>query len=857
MSTQPPAVSLFRSTARGQIRFGPYELDLDARRLTAEGQLLTIGSRAFDLLSVLVQRAPDPVSGDELLSTVWPGRQAATSSVRVQVVALRRLLGDGVIVHEPARGYRLAIAVAHPAAAETETPHPVPGNLPSQVPAIFDRERERAQLGALLPGQARVTLTGPAGVGKTLLALATAHDRSRAHAAGAWWIDLAPLGDEAQVADRIAATLGLALAGEPATLTGVARALAADDRLLVLDNAEHLVGPVSELADALLRHAPQVALLITSRRPVKCAGEQVVHLGALSLPTEAGLAAARRSGAVALFESRAQRAEPGFALSEATVDAAVAVCRQLDGVPLAIGLAAARVPLLGVAGLRDRLADRLRLLTSRETDSRGHPRALQAALDWSHGLLPTREQAVLRRLGVFVGSIALQTAQAVLVGLPAGDAQDAPVLDDWGVLEALNHLHEHSLLSPVPGALEGTAPARFTLHESVRLYARERLAANAEHDALHRRHARALLARATGQHGLAGDQDPPRLGMKTLLEAADHDDLRAAWAWAAEHDVEIALRLAHEANGHLRRGCHHRDALEWQGRLLADPRAAAFPRRLARLRVAMMALSYERNRLDEVLAHAREAIALVAGDPHPLTLAEAHGWTALVHHSRRELALAEQAYRCAMALYAEAGNKAGIADTLSNLGLLLVELQRHAEAEAMLLQAADHQRGIGSAFGLAVSSENLGEAAWARGDFQAARQHWQQACAQMREIGNQYHESMLLTYLALAERRAGRAEEAHALLRVSLSITRPRQLNGLVADALTVLGALAADGADLPRAARLWGLAEHLRGSGTLTGPLAVDLPPLIARVQAALGARDWHAARLEGARWAPESVLV
>lgn len=857
MPSEPTAIELPYTPASGRFRFGTHELDIDARRVQAEGQAVAIGSRAFDVLALLVQRAPQPVTGDELLQAVWPGRRAATSNVRVQIAALRRQLGDGVIVHEPARGYRLAMPVARPAAAQAETLPPAPGNLPAHVPALFGRERERAELGPLLRGQARVTMTGPAGVGKTLLALAVAQDRSRAHAAGAWWIDLAPLSDEAQVADRIAATLGLVLAGEPVSLTEVARALAADDRLLVLDNAEHLVGPVSALADALLRCAPQVPLLVTSRSPVKCAGEQVVRLGALSLPTAAGLAAARRSGSLALFESRAQRAEPGFALSEANVEAAVDVCRQLDGVPLAISLAAARVPLLGVAGLRDRLADRLRLLTSHETDSRGHPRALQAALDWSHGMLPAREQAVLRRLGVFAGSFALQTAQAVLAGLPAGDAPDAPVLDDWGVLEALNHLHEHSLLSPVPGALQGTAPARFTLHESVRLYARERLAAHPERDALHRRHVRALLARATGLQGLAGDQDPRRLGMKTLLDAADHDDLRAAWAWAAENDVEIALRLAHEAIGYLRRGCHHRDALEWQSRLLADPRAAAFPRRLARLRVAMMALSYERNQLDDVLAHAREAIALVAGDPHPLTLAQAHGWTALVHHTRRELPLAEQAYRRAMALYAEANNKPGVADTLGNLGLLLVELQRHAEAEAMLRQAADHQRDIGSAFGLAVASENLGEAAWARGDAEAARQHWQQACAQMRDIANQYHESMLLTYLALAERRAGRAEEAHALLRVSLSITRPRHLNGLVADALTVLAALAADGADLPHAARLWGLAEHLRGSGTLTGPLAVDLPPLIAQVQAALGTRNWHAARLEGARWAPESVVV
>jgi predicted ATPase/DNA-binding winged helix-turn-helix (wHTH) protein len=838
-------------------RFGRFELDTVARRVLADGRPLAVGGRAFDLLVLLVQRAPHPVPGDELQRAVWPGRQVADSNVRVQVTALRKLLGDDVIEHQPTRGYRLTLAVEDGQVA-APAPPPVPGNLPGHLPPLFDRARERAELGAQLHGQARLTIAGPAGVGKTVLALALAHDRRAAHADGVWWIDLAPLGTAAQVAERIGTVLGLSAGDETAPLDAVARALAADDRLLVLDNAEHLAGPVAQLADALLRQAPRVALLATSRLSLKFAGEQVHRLGALSLPAAPGLAAARRSGALALFEARARRADPAFALTDNNVGAVAEVCRQLDGVALAIELAAARVPLLGVAGLRDRLVDRLRLLTSREPDARGQPQALQTALDWSHGLLPPREQAVLRRLGVFAGSFALETVQAVLCGLPASDAPGAPLLDHWAVLDALNLLLDHSLLMPVPGTQQGAAPARCTLHESVRLYARERLAAHAEQPLLQQRHARALLARVTGRPGLAGDADDrDRDCMAQLLDDADHDNLRAAWAWAAEHDIDLAMRLVNEANAYLRQRGHHREARQWSLQLLADPRADAHPRRLARVALGITTLCYEQSALQEALGHAATAIQHLAREPDARSLGEAHGWIGSAHYSLRNFEIAEQAFRQSIAFHTEDGYEAGVGDQLNNLGLLMVEMGRHAEADAVLQQALALQRRVGGDWGVAMALENLGEAAWARLDADTAVQQWQQALQLMRQLGNLFGEALLLVYLALAAWRAGRPDEAHALLRVSLSISRPRQLHGLVGDAFTVLAGLAADGADPRRAALLLGAAERQRSSSTVTGPLSVDLPALVAAVQGALGSREWHAARAEGERLAPDDVVV
>lgn len=836
-----------------QRRFGHFVLDPVARTLAADGATITLGARAFDLLALLVQHAPDPVPSDALQRAVWPGRQVADSNVRVQITALRKQLGEGVIEHQPARGYRLALAVEE---GDAPPPPAAPGNLPAQLPPLFDRAGELAALGPRLQGPARLTIAGPAGVGKTALARALAHAQRRGRTGGVWWVDLAPLSDAAQLAERIVATLGLTAVSEGEPLAAVARALAQEDRLLVLDNAEHLAGPVVALADALLRQAPRVALLVTSRRSLAYAGEQVHRLAALSLPTAPGLPAARRSGALALFESRAQRADPAFALNDANVAAVAEVCRQLDGVALAIELAAARLPLLGVAGLRDRLGDRLRLLTSREPDARGQPQALQTALDWSHGLLPPREQALLRRLGVFAGSFALETVQAVLAGLPASDAPEAPLLDEWAVLDGLNLLLDHSLLMPVPGAQQGTAPARCTLHESVRLYARGLLARHPEQPLLQHRHARALLARVTGQPGLAGDvDDRDRDCMSTLLDDADHDNLRAALAWAGEHDVDLAMRLVNEANAYLRQRGHHREARQWSLQLMADPRAEAHPYRLARVGLALTALCYEQSAYEDVLSHAEAAIARLVRAPDARSLGEAHGWIGSALYSLHRHAPAEAATRQAIAHHREAGYEIGLGDQLNNLGVLLVAMGRHDEADATLQQALEIQRRVGGDWGVAWTLENLGEAAWARGDADAAAEQWQQALPLARGLDNLFSEALLLMYLAMAARRLGRRDEAQALLRLSLSISRPRQLQGLVGDAFTVLAGLAVDAGDPHHAALLLGAAERQRSSQTVTGPLATDLPAIVAAVQGALRPVDWLASRAEGERLDPDAI--
>ena len=825
------------------MRFDRYALDRNRRQLLADGSPLPIGGRAFDLLDELVRHAGRTVSTDELRRAVWPDRKVGDNNLRVQIAALRKLLGDGVIALHATRGYRFTLPVL-----EEDVPDAavvVVGNLPAHLPPLYGRDDDLASLAEHLRAKARVTLTGPAGVGKTALARAAAHLRRQDPADGVWWIELAALQESTQVADRIASVLQIKLTGE-APVEALARLLADKRMLLVLDNCEHLSDAACALADALLRHAPGVAVLATSRRTLKCAGEVVLRLGTLGLPEAPGLAAARRSGAVAWFEARARRADPDFALTAANAETVVDICRRLDGVALAIGLAAARVPLLGVAGLRDRLVDRLRLLTSQATDPRGHPQALVAALDWSHGLLAPPERTVLRRLGVFAGSFSLASVQT----LACDDT-----LDDWAVLDALNALIDHSLVLSEPGALQSGAAVRYTLHESVRLYARERLETSGEAPALQQRHARHVLTLVRGTDDPAA---PARDRMDIALPDADHDNLRAALAWAREHDIALALELAIQANPYFRKRGHHLEARRLGQALLHDTRVAAHPRALVRLKLAQGVISFEQNQLDLTLRFAQEALAALADlPPDDLLLGEAWSWIGVTHQMRNHLDLAEPALRQSLAHDRAAGNLSDAASQLNNLGLVMVERRRFDEAATLFEEALGLNRQLGRTWGIAITLENLGEAAYARNDPAAALAHWHEAMPLMRQLGHVYHEAQLSTYMGLALRRQGQRDAALAHAREGLRISLAQQLRGVVADALTLMAALAADQRELQRAAMLLCLADQQREGAPPIGPVAIDRRETEATVRGPLGEAAWHAARLEAQRTSPSGALA
>ncbi len=538
-------------TTTNDISFERCVIRPSQRDVLIGGKPAKLGARAFDLLLTLVEHRERVVSKNELLDLVWPGMIVEENNLQVHISALRKLLGPQVIATIPGRGYRFTavlegvatnaesatasattedVAISAPAAPAASAAPTEKGNLPSTVPTLFGRDGDIAAVTKLVTIHRLVTIVGAGGLGKTRLAQAAAHTLRDAHTYGdgVWLVELAPVSDPALLPAAIAQALGFTLPGKKSAQDEVIDTLHNRALLLVLDNCEHVVEAASAFAQAVMDHAPGVHLLATSQELLKVNGEHLYRLAPLALPTANELAAAQASGAVALFVERVNALQPSFTLTEHNVADVTDVCRQLDGLPLAIELAAARVPLLGVAGVRERLNERFRMLTggARAAPRRHH--TLRDMLAWSHSLLTADERAVFRRAGVFVGGFTLPAAQHALA-----DAQ----LDEWAVLDHLGALVDKSLLVADP-----TEPPRYRLLESARAYALEKLREAGEHEPTRERHARAMLVLFE-----AADAQMWTLTRDERFERClpDIDNLRAALDWAQDlGDAELHIALA-------------------------------------------------------------------------------------------------------------------------------------------------------------------------------------------------------------------------------------------------------------------------------------------------------------------------
>jgi predicted ATPase/DNA-binding winged helix-turn-helix (wHTH) protein len=516
-------------------QFDAAELRPDQRRLLLNGEDSRIGARAFDLLLALIERRDRVVSKSELLDLLWPGLVVEENNLQVHISSLRKLLGPQAIATVPGRGYRFTAALNDDSFDDTRgraaaaAPAPAAAaltNLPSTLAPLIGRDQDLPALRALTDAHQLVTVVGAGGIGKTALAQALAHHLREAFDDGVWQVEFAPIAQAALVANTVASVLRVPL-GTDAPAESLARYLSGSRMLIVLDNCEHLVDGVAELAAAIHRSAPGVRLVATSQEPLRVPDEHLYRLGVLALPDQPGLAQARQAGAVALFEARAGAAQPGFTLGEHNVAAVVDICSRLDGIALAIELAAARVPLLGVEGLRAKLDERFRVLTGGSRLALRRHQTMRAALEWSHGLLTADEQTVFRRLGAFVGSFDLSSAQHV-----ANDER----IDEWAVLECLGGLVDKSLV-----ATEGGPEPRYRLLETNRAYALERLQQGNETEPTMRRHAEAALAVFE-----ASRREEYILPLRERLEKylPDLDNARAALDWSAGPHGDTRLYLA-------------------------------------------------------------------------------------------------------------------------------------------------------------------------------------------------------------------------------------------------------------------------------------------------------------------------
>jgi predicted ATPase/DNA-binding winged helix-turn-helix (wHTH) protein len=769
-------------------RFGNFEWRPNERQLLRDGAALPLGARAYDVLAALIERRDRTVSKSELFDIVWPDLVVEENNLQVQVSGLRKLLGAQAIATIPGRGYRFTLPSADQPTRAAPDAAPQVGQQSSQPPAagrLIGRDADLSTVIALLQEHAVLTIVGAGGIGKTRLAHAAMARADALYPDGRWWVELAALNDASLIPATIATALVLALPPGRPPLDALATALAARRGLLVLDNCEHLADGAAGLVDVLRARAPGVRLLVTSQESLKCTDEHVFRLGSLALPPPQHADGVTGFGAVDLFVERARAVAPSFQLASDNVGAVVDICRRLDGIPLAIELAAARVPMLGVQGLHARLNHMFSLLTGVSRVTLRRHQTLRAALEWSHDLLSGDERALLRRLGVFNGGFALEMAQQV-----ASDDH----MDEWQVLDLLGQLIDKSLV-----IVEGDdAAPRYRLLEPTRAFALEQLAAAGESAAWLDRHARAVLDWAT-RFDLGRWTQPTA---ERFSGARELGNLRAAieWALRAGGDRSLAYALLGQGWGVFQVGGALNEGLSRMRALWPPPRGLAVEVEalycLALVRSRLMAsqdefLDYAQRALsllrelgndrehlaDAVLALASLLISRGKDTQIPLLIAEAESllapgapwrqqaFLAVVQGSwglrQGDLAAGAAGYRRQAECYRRDGSEFGGYLAQTNLCLVLLDAGEIDEAIAAAREVVDGLQRMKAPYGMALARAHLATGLALRGGADDDVLTHAREAFELLRTGDDTHKPLLAA--ALHHARCGDATRAAAL----------------------------------------------------------------------------------------------
>ena len=518
------------------VHFGPYRIHPRERLVLEAGRPLRLGRRAVDILLILLEHAGNVVSKQELIARVWPKSVVEDGNLRVHMAALRKALGDGqagqrYIVTVAQRGYSFVAPLSiEPMTLPTDgAPQRPSHNLPLRRTRMIGRQALIDALVQQLPQQRFITLTGAGGIGKTTVALRVAELLIGHYRDGIHLLDLAPLSAASMILPNLAALLGV-VPGENAPLAGFARSVQARQMLLVIDNCEHLLDDIALISETLLRHAPQLHILTTSREALRAEGESVQRLEPLSCPPATGnRAQALGYPAMQLLIERAMSHQDSFALSDAELPLAIDICQRLDGIPLAIELVAAQIERFGLPGLLVQMEDNFRLLTRGRRSALPRQQTLRATLDWSFDLLTECEKICLRRLAVFRGGFSLVSAAAVIAGDHIAPAE---------VLGSITQLVAKSLLNVDASDDEMV----YRLHDITRTYALEKLSLAGELQATRERHAARCLALME-----QAQDDWELIATLPWIEryAPLREDVRAALDWGFADDAGhlLAIRL--------------------------------------------------------------------------------------------------------------------------------------------------------------------------------------------------------------------------------------------------------------------------------------------------------------------------
>jgi len=754
-------------------------------------------------------------------------------------------------------------------------------NLPVQLTSFVGRERELSKAIELLAGHRVVTLVGVGGTGKTRLMVQVAAEVVDRFRDGAWLVELASLVDPALVGLEVSRALGVREAPGQPPLEALIDFLRYKQLLLALDNCEHVIGAAADLVEAVVTHCPGVSIIATSREALALAGEAVLPVPSLGLPdanpdaAEGGrdaddlrLKRIAATESVRLFVERASASVPGFSVNGANAAAIVEICRRLDGIPLALELAAARTNVLSVQDIAARLGDRFRLLTGGRRTAAPRQQTLQATIDWSWDLLSAPDRLLLQRMAVFAGGWTLEAAAAV-GSLAAGDAGGDPsrTVDPLDALDGLSRLADRSLV-----VVDRGTHTRYRMLETIRQYAMARLVASGEVGQV--RDAHLAFFEASILQAESGLHSSDLVDWLARLDA-DADNLRAALEWAFEDDVEAALRLCVSLMTYWYLRSAGSEAVDRLDRALTAVRewqrldSSAHPARTAlvsRVLAAAAVASTIWATNDAAPAWAEESLVLAreTGD----LVARYEALTALIDARRHYSAYITTTFD---------GDVTGIRD----LGEELIELAtRHGEwwrvsrahavlalyeaylapeaAEMHIAMAVEAARRSADPYEFASVAYVRGLVASDQGRWSDARQWFTEGQQRSRDLGDRRFELMCQSELAHVARRGGSLDESNATYRETIRVWRQMGNRGAIAHQLESFAFLALASVERPRAARLFGAAESLREAAGAS-MLPVERQEYEAAVaQMRLDADDsaLDAAWAEGRQMGPEAAI-
>ena len=723
----------------------------------------------------------------------------------------------------------------------------LPNNLPRQLSSFIGREAEILAAEERLSGTSLLTLTGAGGVGKTRLAVEIGAHLASSYPDGVWLVELASVADAELVDDGVAAALSIKQRAGTEVLSVLVDDIGQKRMLLILDNCEHLIGGVVTMAEELLRRCPNITVLATSREALGIPGEALLPVPSMSLPAadgDASLTAVAECDAVRLFVDRAAAVNPGFTLSPANVDAIAQICRRLDGIPLAVELAAARVRSLPPNQISARLDDRFRLLTGGSRTALPRHRTLRAAMDWSFDLLSAPEQEIFLRLSVFAGSFSLEAAEAVTSGgaVPAED-----------VIDLLDRLIDRSLLVTEQSDQE----ARYRMLETIRDYAQERLADTGDAPARYAMQ-RDWFMNLVEQARPAFFSGPVQPEWVARL-AADQDNLRAALRWAHEDpdgaDAELAMASGlwrfWEVRGDLEEGS------AWLERALARVGGEVSIRRATALTGAGV-LAAHRGDVAKAAAFHEASLMLHRELGNPLAIATACNNLASTAIERGDLERARQLYAEAIALTRDSpADQLGAAFTLINLADVTSRMGDVEGAERSFHESIALFEKLGDRFGVAHANARLAQAARRRGDLDTARIHFEEALAIHRAAADRHGEARVLSHLADVTADSGDPSGAETLYQRSLAIRT--ELGDRIGMA-SVIERLAGVAEDRPaRAAALLGGAAAIREAiGAPRSPVAESrVDQFLAGLHRAIGQAAVDEALASGRRSSLAQILA